>query len=89
VVVATPISLFAKKPLSYCPHKTYCPYVHTLDVNSMLVLEERRGEVVIVCCCRSAIKTHFGMTFTNWFRREDSTYHSGNSVFFCIMELGA
>jgi hypothetical protein len=44
VVVATPISLFAKKPLSYCPHKTYCPYVHTLDVNSMLVLEERRGE---------------------------------------------
>jgi len=52
VVVATPISLFAKKPLSYCPHKTYCPYVHTLDVNSMLVPrvrgEERRGEVVVV-----------------------------------------
>jgi hypothetical protein len=58
----------------------------------MLVLEERRGEERRggdCCCCRSAIKTHFGMTFTNWFGREDSTYHSGNSVFFCIMELGA
>jgi hypothetical protein len=45
VVVASPISLFCKKPLSYCPHKTYHPYgTFTLDVKSMLVLEEKRGE---------------------------------------------
>jgi hypothetical protein len=41
--------LICKKPLSYCPHKTYRPYgAFTLDLKSILVLEERRGEVVVV-----------------------------------------
>jgi hypothetical protein len=45
VVVASPISLFANSLFPYCPHKNYHPYgAFTLDVKSMLVLEERRGE---------------------------------------------
>ncbi len=53
VVVASPISLFAKRPLSYYPHKTYCPYgafTHLMLTQCQCLRrgEERRGEVVVV-----------------------------------------